>query len=192
MQKRIMKPVKEQYIKTALPSLKESFEYKSPMAAPRISKIIVSSGAGKLIAQKTSDEQKKAIQHISENLAQITGQKPVVTKAKKSISAFKLRQGMPIGVKVVLRGKKMYDFFYRLVNIAMPRLRDFRGIDKKCFDEQGNMTVGFKEQTIFPEISPEEAKILFGFEVTVATTAKKREEGIELLRLLGFPLKKEE
>src|SRR3989339_1161965 len=112
MQKRIMKPAQEQYIKIALPSLKEKFGYKSVIAAPRISKITVSSGAGKLVAQKTSDEQKKTIQQISENIAQITGQKPIVTKAKKSISAFKLRQGMPIGVKVVLRGKKMYDFFY--------------------------------------------------------------------------------
>ncbi|OGZ26706.1 MAG: 50S ribosomal protein L5 [Candidatus Nealsonbacteria bacterium RIFOXYB1_FULL_40_15] len=186
-----MKPAQEQYIKIALPSLKEKFGYKSVIAAPRISKITVSSGAGKLVAQKTSDEQKKTIQQISENIAQITGQKPIVTKAKKSISAFKLRQGMPIGVKVVLRGKKMYDFFYRLVNIAIPRLRDFRGIDKKCFDNQGNLTIGFKEQTIFPEISPEEARILFGFEVTIATTAKKKEEGVELMKLLGFPLKKE-
>jgi large subunit ribosomal protein L5 len=187
-----MTGLKEQYNKKAVPAMKEKFGLKNVMALPKIEKIVVSTGFGKIITPKTSDEQKKTVVSISEGLAMITGQKPVITKAKKSISTFKLREGMPIGAKVVLRGKKMYDFLERVLAIAIPRVRDFRGLDPKGFDKAGNFTMGFKEHTIFPEISPEKTKIVFGFEVTIVTKAGNKEKGMELLKLLGFPFKKEQ
>ena len=181
--------LKEKCKKEVVPKMKEKFGYKSIMASPKIEKVSINAGIGRLIAGKTSDEQKKISSAILENLTVIAGQKAVLARAKKSISSFKIRQGMPVGCKVVLRGKRMYDFLERLINIALPRVRDFRGIDLKSFDKKGNLTVAFKEQFVFPEISPEEAKIIFGFEITVVTTAKTKEEGIELLKLMGLPLK---
>lgn len=189
MQRANMK-LKEKYQKEIIPEMKKKFGYKSIMAVPKIEKVSINAGIGRMIAIKTSDEQKKMSSAVLKDLAKITGQKPILTKAKKSISSFKLRQGMPVGCKVVLRGQKMYDFLERLIIIAFPRVRDFRGINLKSFDKKGNLTVAFKEQLVFPEISPEEAKIIFGFEITITTNAKTKEEGIELLRLMGFPLKK--
>lgn len=180
---------KEKYQKEAIPAMMAKFGYKSPMAVPRVEKVVINSGFGRLVAGKTSEEQKNIQNLISDGLALISGQKSVPKKAKKSISSFKTREGMVIGAAVTLRKKRMYDFLDRLIHIAFPRSRDFRGIDPKSFDEKGNLTVGIKEHIVFPEILSERAKNIFGLEVTVATTAKTREEGIELLKLMGFPIK---
>jgi len=167
----------------------ERFGYKNAMAVPKIEKVIINTGFGKLISGKTSEEQKKIYQNILDDLSLICGQRPQITLAKKSISGFKIRKGIPIGAQVTLRGQRMHDFLERLIQIGLPRSRDFRGIDLKSFDKKGNLTIGIKEQIVFPEIFPERAKTIFGFEITITTTAKSREEGIELLRLLGFPIK---
>lgn len=182
--------LKDKYKKEVVPAMKEKFGYKSVMAVPKIEKVVINSGIGRLLTVKTSEEQKRIIEAVLGNLSDIAGQKVLLTKAKKSIAAFKLREGMPVGAKVVLRGDKMNDFLERLINVAFPRVRDFRGIDLKSFDKKGNLTVAFKEQTVFPEISPEKAKVVFGFEIIIANSSKTREEGIELLKLMGFPLKK--
>jgi len=184
-----MEHLREKYIKEVVPALQEKFGYKNKMAVPKITKVVVNTGFGKLIAGKSSEEQKKIYEAIIENLALITGQKPVLKRAKKSISAFKVREGMPLGAVVILRKKRMYDFLERLIHIALPRTRDFRGIEPKSIDEKGNLTYGVKEQIIFPEILPEKVKNIFGLEITIATTAKNRERGLELLRLMGFPIK---
>jgi len=185
-----MKDLKEKYQKEVIPAMREKFSYKNLMAVPKIEKIVVSAGIGKAIVQKTSDEQKKAIEAVVLGISSLAGQRPSVSKAKKSVASFKLRQGMTVGARVNLRGKRMYDFLSRLINIAIPRLRDFRGIDVKSFDRQGNLNLGFREHSVFPEISPEEIRFPFGVEVTVVTTSKSKEEGVELLRLIGFPIKK--
>jgi large subunit ribosomal protein L5 len=179
----------EKYKKEVIPAMMAKFSLKNAMAVPKFEKVIVNSGFGKMIAEKTSDEQKKICDAISNDLSLITGQKPNLTKAKKSISSFKIREGLPVGARVTLRGKKMMDFLERLIYIGLPRSRDFRGIDQKSIDKKGNLTIGIKEHICFPEVSPEKVKAIFGFEVTIVTTAKKREEGIELFKLLGFPIK---
>ncbi|KPJ54916.1 50S ribosomal protein L5 [Parcubacteria bacterium DG_72] len=181
--------LREKYRKDVIPAMRDKFGYKSVMAVPRIEKVVINTGIGRLVAGKTSEEQKKLFNSVLEDLAAIAGQKAVLTKVKKSISVFKVRQGTAVGAKVCLRGKRMYDFLERLINIAFPRVRDFRGIGLKSFDPKGNLTVAFKEQSVFPEISPERTKAVFGFEITIVTTAKSREQSIELLRLMGFPLK---
>jgi len=184
-----MLKLKEKYNKEVVPQMIEKFGYKSPMAVPRIGKVVVNTGFGKLIAGKTSEEQKKIYNTILDDLALICGQRPILTKAKKSISGFKTREGMPIGAMITLRGRKMYDFLERLICIGLPRVRDFRGIALKSFDRKGNLTLAIKEHTVFPEVSLEKAKNIFGSEITVVTTAKTHEEGIELLRMFGFPIK---
>jgi len=193
--------LKEKYKKEVIPQMMEKFgynakgdisgkvRYKNAMAVPKIEKVVVNTGFGKSTTGKTSDEQKKIAEAILNDLALICGQKPILTKAKKSISGFKIREGLPIGAQVTLRGKKMYDFLERLINIALPRSRDFQGIDLKAVDKQGNLTIGIREHICFPEILPEKIKSIFGFEITVVTTTKNREEGLELLKLLGFPIK---
>ena len=185
----IMIRLKEKYTKEVIPAMMKKFGYKNVMVAPKIEKVVVNTGLGRMIINKTSDEQKKAYKLILDDLASICAQKPILTKAKKSISGFKLREGMSIGAKVTLRGRKMHDFLERVIHIALPRFRDFRGIDLKSFDKEGNLTIAVKEHIVFPEVSPEKAKTIFGFEITVVTTAKSREESIELLRLFGFPIK---
>ena len=179
----------EKYRKEIIPAMKEKFSYKNDMAVPRIEKVIINTGFGRLIADKTSDEQKKILNNILNDLSLIAGQKAVLTTAKKSIAGFKIRQGMAIGAKVTLRRKKMYDFLDRLINIALPRSRDFRGINSKSIDKRGNLTIGIKEQISFPEISPEKTRFIFSFEIIVTTTAKTKEKGLELLKLTGFPIK---
>ena len=179
----------ERYKKEVVPQMMEKFNYKNPMAVPRVEKVVVNTGFGRLVAGKGGEDQKKIQKFILEDLSLICGQTPIFKKAKKSISSFKTREGMIIGAMVTLRRKKMYDFLERLINIALPRLRDFRGLDPKSFDKKGNLTIGIKEQIIFPEVSPEKSKNIFGIEITVVTKSKKREEGIELLKLLGFPIK---
>ncbi len=179
----------EKYKKEVIPTMMERFGYTNPMAVPRIEKVLVNTGFGKLISGKSSDERKKIQEAILHDLALICGQWPTLTKAKKSIAGFKIRKGMSLGAMVTLRRKRMNDFLERLINIVLPRLRDFQGIDPKSFDRNGNLTIGIKEHIAFPEISPEKVKNIFGLEITVVTTAKTREEGIELLKLLGFPIK---
>jgi large subunit ribosomal protein L5 len=167
----------------------EKFSYRSVMAVPRLKKVVVNTGFGKQVSGKGSDEQKKIYTPILEDLSLICGQKAILANAKKSISTFKTRTGMPIGAKVTLRGKKMYDFLERLINIALPRSRDFRGLEPASVDKKGNLSIGIKEHIIFPEVSPEKTKLIFGFEVSVATNAETKEEGLELFKMLGFPIK---
>ena len=174
---------KEKFTKEVIPKMKERFGYKNNLAVPRILKVIVNTGTGKALKNEKMQEM------IAKNLAKITGQKPIFTLAKKAISGFKTRKGMIIGLKVTLRGKRMYDFLDRLIKAALPRIRDFRGIPEKSIDKEGNLTIGVKEHIIFPEIAQEEIKILFGLEIAIVTNAKKREEAIELFKLLGFPIK---
>jgi len=169
--------------------MQKRFGYRNVMAVPKIKKVVINTSFARLIAGKTSDEQRKIQEAILNDLAQISGQKPILTKAKKSISAFKVRAGMPLGAKVTLGKKKMFDFLERLIHIALPRSRDFRGIKLQSFDKKGNLTIGIKEHIVFPELSPEKVKDIIGLEVIVATTSKKREEGMELLKLMGFPIK---
>jgi len=167
----------------------EKFGYKNPNSCPKIEKIVVNSGFGRMIADKGSSERKKIQEHILKSISSITGQKACLRKAKKSISSFKLREGMPIGAQVTLRGKKMYDFLEKLIWLVLPRTRDFRGIPLKSINQEGNLTIGFKEYIPFPELIVEKEKGIFGLEVTVVSGAQSKEEGIELLRLIGFPLK---
>lgn len=175
--------LKEKYIKQVIPAMMERFGYKNKMVVPKIKKVIINTGVGAF----RQDE--KAMKEIEQSLALISGQKPILSKAKKAISGFKIREGSPVGFKITLRGQKMHDFLERLINLALPRVRDFRGIEKKSFDQFGNLTLGFKEYIVFPEISHEDVHNIFGLEVCIATTAKSKEEGIELLKLLGFPVK---
>lgn len=184
------KSLKTKYEKEVVSEMKKTFGYKNVMAVPRITKVVINTGFGKVIIPKTKDEQKKFFDYINNNLAQITGQKPVLNKARKSISTFKLREGNIIGAKVTLRGKRMYDFLEKLINIVLPRSRDFRGIALKAVDEHGNLNIGIREHIIFPEISPEKSPIFLGLEITIVTTAKTKQEGESLFKLLDFPLKK--
>ncbi len=181
--------LKEKYKKEVIPEMIKKFNYKNVMAVPKIEKVTLNVGFGSLIAKKSSDEQKKIYEFILNELALIAGQRPVLTQAKKSIAGFKIRKGMPVGAKVVLRKERMYSFLERLIHIALPRSRDFQGINPKSIDKNGNLTIGIKEHICFPEISPEKTKSIFGFEITVTTTAENREEGLELLKLMEFPIK---
>lgn len=184
-----MLKLKDKYQKEAIPQMMEKFGYKSSMAVPRIKKVAVNTGFGKEAVSKTGDEQKKTREAILDQLSIICGQKAVLTNAKKAIASFKLRKGLPIGAMVTLRGQKMYDFLERIINIVLPRSRDFRGIDQKSIDRQGNLTIAIKEHIAFPEVSAEKARQIFGFEITVVTNARSKECGLELLRLMGFPIK---
>ena len=178
-----MSTLKQFYETEVVPNLKEKFQYGNLMQVPRLEKIILNVGLGEAINNI------KILDSAVEELKMIAGQKPVITKAKKSIAAFKLREGMPIGCKVTLRKKKMYDFFNRLVNVALPRVRDFRGISGKAMDGRGNYTLGIKEHIIFPEIEYDKIDKIKGLNITVVTSAKTDEEGRELLKLLGMPFK---
>jgi len=177
--------LKEKYQKEIVPKMEEKFGFKNAMLVPRLTKIVLNIGFG------SHQKEKEFMASVEKGLTKIAGQKPVFTKAKKSISAFKIREGLVIGAKVTLRGQQMYDFTDKLVNITFPRVRDFRGISEKSVDRQGSMTVGFKDYTSFPEIHLEEVDNNYGLEICLSTTAKNREEGLELFRLLGFPFKKE-
>ena len=175
---------KNQYSEEIVPALKEKFQYTSVMQVPRLKKIVVSQGLGDATADK------KIIENSLQELAMITGQKPIATIAKKDVSNFKLRKGMPIGAKVTLRGDIMYEFLDRLVAVALPRTRDFRGINPKGFDKRGNYNLGIKEQIIFPEIDIDKVKEINGMDITFVTTAKTDEEAKELLMQFGIPFKK--
>jgi len=178
-----MSQLKAYYQEAVVPKLKEKFNYSNPMQVPKIDKIVVNMGLGEAIHNI------KIIDSALEELKQISGQQPIVTRAKKSIAAFKLREGMPIGCMVTLRKNRMYDFLNKLINIALPRVRDFRGISGKAFDGAGNYSLGIKEQLIFPEIDYDKIDKIKGLNVSIVTTAKTNEEGKELLRLLGMPFK---
>ena len=175
--------LKEHYLKKVAPALKEQFGYSSPMAIPKLAKITVNIGLGE------ATQNVRLMDGAVQELGQITGQRPVVNKAKKSISAFKLRQGMPIGCSVTLRGERMFEFFDRLVNVALPRVRDFRGISAKSFDGRGNYTLGLRDQLIFPEIDYAKVDKMKGMNVTIATTARTDAEGLALLKLMGMPFR---
>lgn len=165
------------------PKLMEKFQYKNVMQVPKIERVVVNIGVGEAI------QNPKALDGAVSDLTIITGQKPVITRAKKSIAGFKLREGMPIGCKVTLRGKMMYEFLDRLINLSLPRVRDFRGISPQAFDGRGNFALGIKEQTIFPEIEYDKIDKIRGMEVVIVTTAKTDEEGRELLRGMGMPFR---
>lgn len=186
--------LQEKYNKKVIPAMQEKFGYVNVYAVPRIEKVVINSGVGKMINTRKGKEVSKGEEGLIENLiaelALITGQKPHIIRAKKSISGFKLREGTIAGVRVTLRGQKGYDFFTRLVDVAFPRMRDFRGIEEKSVDRSGNLTIGMREQIIFPEIPHDKATQLWGMEVTVVTSANSREEGIELLKQLGMPFAK--
>lgn len=176
-----MARLKEQYYKEIVPSLKEKFQYRSVMQVPSLSKIVVNKGIGAAVADK------KLVDIGVDELTQITGQKAVPTKSKKAISNFKLRENMPIGAKVTLRGERMYEFLDRLVSVSLPRVRDFKGVNDKGFDGKGNYTLGVKEQIIFPEISIEKVQKISGMDITFVTTANTDEEAHALLKALGMP-----
>ena len=176
-----MARLKEKYVSEVAPALMSKFGYKSVMQIPKLDKVIVNVGCGE------AKDNQKMIEAILGDIAQVTGQKPIVCKAKKSVANFKLREGMPVGVKVTLRGERMYEFVDRLFSVALPRVRDFRGINGNSFDGRGNYAFGLKEQIIFPEIEFEKVDAVRGMDVCFVTTAKTDEEGKELLKALGAP-----
>ena len=178
-----MEKLREQYEKEVIPALMKKFNYKSVMQVPKLDKIVINIGLG------DTKENPKSLENAMNDLVQITGQKPVITKARKSIAAFKLREGANIGCKVTLRSDKMYDFAYKLFNVALPRVRDFRGVSGNSFDGRGNYSMGIKEQLIFPEIEYDKVDKLRGMDIVFATTATTDEEARELLTLLGMPFK---
>mgnify|MGYP001344539095 FL=1 len=178
-----MSRLKQKYEKEVVPGLKSRFGYSNVMQIPEIKKVVINMGVG----EATQDA--KAIDSAINDLTAISGQKPVVTKAKKSIAAFKVRAGMPIGCKVTLRGKRMYYFLDKLFNIALPRIRDFRGTSTKSFDGRGNYTLGVRDQLIFPEINYDKVDKLRGMDIAIVTSAKSDEEAFELLKLMGMPFR---
>ncbi len=180
-----MMRLEEKYRNEVVPALMKSLGLKNIMQVPRITKIVVNIGLGEAL------DNAKALDYAVQDMATITGQKPIITKARKSVAAFKLREGRAIGVKVTLRGDKMWAFLDRLMNVALPRVRDFRGVSPNAFDGRGNYTLGVREQLIFPEIDYDKIDKVRGMEVTIVTTARNDEEGRQLLTLLGMPFRKE-
>lgn len=178
-----MSQLKEFYEKEAVPKLIKTFNYKNVMQVPRLEKVVLNMGLGEAI------QNIKLLDSAAAELQLIAGQHPVITRAKKSIAAFKLREGMPIGCMVTLRRNRMYDFFYKLVNVTLPRVRDFRGISGKAFDGRGNYSLGIKEHIIFPEIDYDKIDKIKGLNISVVTSAQNDEEGKELLRLMGMPFR---
>jgi large subunit ribosomal protein L5 len=178
-----MAKLKDLYQENVIPALMKRFGYQNRMEVPRLAKIVINMGLGEAI------QNIKILDSAVQELSQITGQKPIITKAKKSIAQFKLRTGMPIGCMVTLRQEKMYEFFSRLVNVALPRVRDFKGVSGKSFDGRGNYTLGIREQLIFPEIHYDKIDKVKGMNIIIVTTAKTDEEGKELLKLLGMPFR---
>ena len=178
-----MEVLREQYEKQVVPALMKKFGYKSIMQVPKLNKVVINIGLG------DTRENPKSLENAINDLSIISGQKPIVTKAKKSIAAFKIREGQDLGCKVTLRSDKMYDFVYKLLNVALPRVRDFSGVSKDSFDGRGNYSMGIKEQLIFPEIEYDKVDKLRGMDIIFVTTAESDEEARELLRLLGMPFK---
>ncbi|MDX6151394.1 MULTISPECIES: 50S ribosomal protein L5 [Marinococcus] len=179
-----MNALKEKYQTSIVPSLHEKFDYSSVMGVPKVDKIVINMGVGEAVQNPRSLD--KAV----EELEAISGQKPLITKAKRSIAGFKLREGMPIGAKVTLRGARMYDFLEKLIHVTLPRVRDFRGVSNKAFDGRGNYTLGVREQLIFPEISYDQVEKVRGMDIVIVTTASTDEESYELLDQMGMPFQK--
>ncbi len=173
--------LKDHFIKEVLPKLQKELGRKNSLAVPRITKVILNVGIGKMT------ESGKDYSHVVDSLAAISGQKPMVALARIAISNFKLKKGQPVGVNVTIRGKRMYDFLTKLVNVVFPRVRDFRGISPKSFDGKGNYSIAIREHTVFPEINPDDISKVHGLQVTIVTTARNNEEGHKLLKTLGFP-----
>ncbi len=176
--------LRDKYRQDVVPALMKEFSYKNPMQAPRLVKVVLNVGVGEAITNA------KALDHAAEELATITGQRPVVTRARKSIATFKLREGMPIGCTVTLRRERMYEFLDRFISAALPRIRDFKGISSKSFDGRGNYSIGIREQIIFPEIDIDKVESIHGLDISIVTTAKTDEEGRSLLGHLGMPFRK--
>jgi len=176
--------LKERYRQEVVPSLRKEFSYKNPMQVPTVNKVVINIGMGEVI------QNSKAMDAAVADLTAITGQRPVITRAKKSVAAFKLREGMPIGCMVTLRGDRMFYFLDKLINVALPRIRDFQGISPEAFDGRGNYTLGLREQLVFPEIDYDKVDKLRGMEISIVTTAHSDQEGRRLLALLGMPFKK--
>jgi large subunit ribosomal protein L5 len=176
--------LKEKYLQEVVPALQKEFSYANPMQVPQVHKVVVNIGMGEVI------QNAKAMDAAVGDLAAITGQRPVITRAKRSVAAFKLREGMQIGCMVTLRGHRMYQFLDKLINVALPRLRDFQGVSPEAFDGRGNYTLGLREQLVFPEIDYDKVDKVRGMEVSIVTTARTDEEGRRLLKLMGMPFKK--
>jgi len=183
MEERQVPRLKARYKSDAVPSLKKEFNFKNPMQIPRLEKIVVNMGLGKAVGNP------KIIESAVEEMKAITGQKPIVTRSKKAIAGFKLRAGLPIGVMVTLRSDRMWEFLDRLVTLAMPRVRDFKGVSPKGFDGRGNYTLGLREQTVFPEVDADKADVIHGLDITICTTAGSDDHARELLRALGCPFR---
>lgn len=181
-----MSRLKDKYNKEVISEMKKEFGYKNDMAVPRLLKVVVNAGVGKSL------DNKKLLDQVVADITAITGQKPVLKLAKKSISSFKIREGLPIGVAVTMRGERMYEFIDRLVSIAIPRIRDFRGIPATSFDGRGNYSLGIREHIVFPEINTDSVTSIFGLEITIVTSANSDKEAKKLLTLLGFPIIKNE
>ena len=180
-----MNSLLQQYRKTVIPAMQKEFSIDNVMAVPKIEKVTVNVGVGRI------HKDDAAIERIAKDIGMLAGQKPVLRNAKKSIASFKLREGAPVGVSVTLRGGRMWDFIDRLVNIALPRSKDFRGIEQKNVDASGNLNLGIKESSIFPELNYENIKDIFSLQITITTTARTKEQGIALLKNMGFPIKKD-
>ncbi len=176
-----MTRLKKKYIKEVIPEMKKRFGYENDLIVPEIIKVVINLGTSRALKEP------KVLEMMKKNLGVITGQKPVVTRAKNSIAGFKVREGMVVGLKVTLRGLRMCEFLDKLVNIALPRVRDFRGLGSKTLDQSGNCTIGIVECTVFPEIDPNKVEVIHGLEVCIVNNAKTHEEGLTLLKLLGFP-----
>lgn len=187
-----MEKLKEKYEKKVIPAMMEKFGYKNRMAVPKITKVTLNTSFGKEVGSKTSGEREKMQNLILQDLGLITGQKPKLVKSKKSIAGFKLRQGIEIAAMATLRKKRMWDFLERLIYLSLPRSRDFKGLEKKSIDGGGNLSIGFREHINFSEIFTEKEKTIFGLQVTVSTSAKDYEKGLELFKLMGFPIKTQE
>ncbi|MFW5980652.1 MAG: 50S ribosomal protein L5 [Halanaerobiaceae bacterium] len=178
-----MSVLAEYYREEIIPQLKDKFEYENIMDVPKVEKVVVNVGIG------DAKEDPNLLDSVVEDISKITGQKPVVTRAKKAVANFGIREGMPIGVKATLRGEKMNEFLYKLINAALPRIRDFRGVSAESFDGRGNYSLGISEHVVFPEVSVEESEKVHGLEVTIVTSAETDEEAFELLRLMGMPFR---
>jgi large subunit ribosomal protein L5 len=183
--------LEEKYKKEVIPEMKKMFEYDNSMAVPKIEKVVVNTGVGRLLQNTDPSRREAVIKDILENLTMICAQKPVVTESKKAIAGFKVRKGSTSGIKITLRGKRMYDFLDRLIHLSLPRTRDFQGININAIDKGGNLTIGIKEHIIFPEIQPEKIKNNIGMEINIVTNSKNKEEAAHLFKLLGFPLRED-
>ena len=187
----MMQSLRKKYNEEVIPKMMEEFGYKNRMAVPKITRVTVNTSFGKNVASKTSSEREKMQKLIAQDVALIAGQQPTLIKSKKSIAGFKLREGIEIAAMSTLRKDKMWDFLERLIYLSLPRSRDFKGLEPKSVDQGGNLNIGFREHINFPEIFTEKEKTIFGLQVTVSTNAKNQEEGLELFRLMGFPIKEE-